>query len=63
MKNRFPLLYVFILSFTTFLSCLINFNLGYNIGQRDALRGIYRIDQAERDMLDPEGVRHILKVN
>lgn len=42
------------------ISGSVNRYLGYNEGQRDALRGIYRIDQAERDYLDPEGARHHL---
>lgn len=61
MKNRFSLLFVLILvTLSSLISSGVNNYLGYNSGQRDALRGIYRIDQIERDYLDPEGARHHL---
>jgi hypothetical protein len=61
MKKQFSLLFVLILVvLSSIISSGVNNYLGYMNGQRDALRGIYKIDQAERDYLDPEGARHHL---
>lgn len=38
-----------------------SFTSGYRLGQEHALRGIYKLNQAERDALDPEGRRHYME--
>lgn len=64
MKKHFSLFAVTLMMFTaSLISGIMNWNAGYMNGQREALQGIYKIDQAERDMLDPEGKRHILAQN
>lgn len=61
MKKQFNgICLIFCMMASSIFSGLIGNQNGYKLGQRDALRGIYRIDQAERDYLDPEGARHVL---
>ena len=61
MKDKFnKLLFLTIMLLCIIVPSGVNRYIGYKEGQRDALRGIYLIDQAERDYLDPEGARHIL---